>query len=260
MGLLRQSQGKHHNINEVQQLFHNRGYTLLSNEYKNNRTYLFYICNKHLDKGPLKITLRDFLSGKGCKYCGFQKSADAKKKPTELYIQLCNEMNFEYVGRYVDPKTETSVIQYICKKHPQAGIQCKSARNLEQRIGCPICSTLKNEKLISDILNRWGYKFEQQKRFPDCRDKNPLPFDFYLPDFNVLIEYDGEYHYKSIPRKSNDNDADYRLESTQRHDNIKTNYCKQNNLYLIRIPYWKQNDIEYILFDELVKAGAIQEI
>lgn len=87
----------------------------------------------------------------------------------------------------------------------------------------------------------------KEYRIDDCKFKTSLPFDFYLPDLNVFIEYDGEYHYhiiefyggldKFISRKIN--------------DTIKNEYCKKNDLKLIRIPYWEKNNIEKILKEEL---------
>ena len=100
-----------------------------------------------------------------------------------------------------------------------------------------------------------------QKRFPDCKDTNTLPFDFYIPKYNIVIEYDGEHHYMPIfPSKYTHGQNIDRLTYIQKHDKIKNDYCKSKNMYLIRIPYWERDNIEYILFDELVKANAIEKV
>ena len=71
-----------------------------------------------------------------------------------------------------------------------------------------------------------------------------MPFDFYLPQYNICIEYDGEFHYKMI--------MEYDEFINQKiRDTIKTVYCKENNIKLIRIPYWEFNNIENILIKEL---------
>lgn len=70
-----------------------------------------------------------------------------------------------------------------------------------------------------------------------------MPFDFYLPDYNTCIEYDGELHYKAVDYFGGD-DA---LSNTKCRDEIKTQYCKENNIKLIRIPYWEFDNIEEIL-------------
>ena len=74
-----------------------------------------------------------------------------------------------------------------------------------------------------------------------------MPFDFYLPDYNTCIEYDGELHYKAVDYFGGD-DA---LGNTKCRDEIKTQYCKENNIKLIRIPYWEFDNIEEILNREL---------
>lgn len=108
------------------------------------------------------------------------------------------------------------------------------------------------------MLLKWGYKFDQQYRFEDCKDIYTLPFDFYIRDFNVAIEYDGEFHYSPIKLSGmTDESAAERFELIQRHDKIKTQYCSDNNIPLIRIPYWESEDLEYFLFDEFKKYGVI---
>jgi len=72
-----------------------------------------------------------------------------------------------------------------------------------------------------------------QKTFDSCRSVYVLPFDFYLPEQNICIEYDGEQHYKVIKYWGGENGFLMR----QKRDKIKTDYCKDNNIKLIRIRY-----------------------
>lgn len=68
-----------------------------------------------------------------------------------------------------------------------------------------------------------------------------LPFDFYLPSYNILIEYDGEHHFQ--PVKGWGGEEKFKL--TQKNDEIKNNYCKDNNITLLRLPYTHtENDIK----------------
>lgn len=132
---------------------------------------------------------------------------------------------------------------------------------LHRRTGCPKCSSYHNENVILDILDKWNYKYIIQKRFDDCKDKNTLPFDIYLEDFNICIEYDGEQHYYPIKRGSmTDEDAEENYLLTVKHDKIKTEYCQKNNIGLIRIPYWENDDMENYLFNKLLKLKAIELI
>lgn len=106
------------------------------------------------------------------------------------------------------------------------------------------CAKSGIECMISHYLEDNKINFVSQKTFIGCKDINSLPFDFYLPDYNIAIEYDGEFHYYAT-ELGND------LESQQRHDAIKTKYCEENDIILLRIPYWEKDNIESILSDWL---------
>lgn len=117
------------------------------------------------------------------------------------------------------------------------------------------------EEHINNFLYNYKYHYIRQYKFKDCRDINPLPFDFYLPDFNIAIEYDGEHHYYPVNHGENNKEKTImKFKATKKHDGIKTNYCLKNDIKLIRIPYYKiddYDDIQYFLWDQLYKYGAI---
>ena len=93
--------------------------------------------------------------------------------------------------------------------------------------------------------------FEKQKRFSDCRDKNPLPFDFYLPEYNMCIEYDGRQHFEPVNFGGGLQETKDNFQLTNRHDKIKTQYCIDNNIKLLRIPYTELKNITTILKENL---------
>lgn len=115
---------------------------------------------------------------------------------------------------------------------------------------CLVCSETKGEKKVREYLLTNEYKFEQQFTFEDLKGigGNSLRFDFAVFDkfkeLKCLIEYDGEFHFKKLF----DNDG---FENLQMHDEMKNNYCRNKNIKLIRIPFWKFNDIEDILKEVL---------
>lgn len=248
---------KSYTYNEVKDLFNNRNYELISNEYIGYREQLYYICRKHKDYGIQHINLSDFLRGRGCMCCGRERTADAKKYPDEYYQKECEKRNFTFVKQEVT--NGSTIIYYICNKHPQYGIQKKHISSFQVTIGCPHCNPSKTEKMLIDILDKYNIKYETQKRFDGCKDKYTLPFDFYLPDYNILIEYDGEFHYMPI-RKGNmtDEDAANQLRIQKQRDEIKNKYCKENNIPLIRIPYWEKDNMEYFLFEKMKGIIDIQ--
>lgn len=128
--------------------------------------------------------------------------------------------------------------------------------------GCPNCNASNSENNVGKILDKFQLKYERQKRFDDCKDINTLPFDFYLNDYNVAIEYDGEQHYMPVNwnGKMSDEELNRAFELVQSHDKIKTEYCKEQNIQLIRIPYWEKNNIECFLFDNLLDLNILQEV
>lgn len=101
----------------------------------------------------------------------------------------------------------------------------------------------KGEKKISSFLDENNIEYIYQYKIDGCKLKSSLPFDFYLPNYNVLIEFDGEQHYKIV---SHFGGLD-KFISQKIADTIKNEYCKKNNITLIRIPYWEFDNIEDIL-------------
>lgn len=81
-------------------------------------------------------------------------------------------------------------------------------------------------------------------------------FDFYLPDYNLFIEYDGQQHYQPVRFFGTDKDAQQVFERTQANDKIKNRYCEENNINLLRIPYWEQNNIETIINNYLQRLNT----
>lgn len=117
------------------------------------------------------------------------------------------------------------------------------------KIGCPKCAYSKGENCISQYLENRNIDYETQWTFQDCKNIFPLPFDFFIPNKNTCIEYDGEHHFIPVIRSKSTTmeQAKENLKNIQFRDKIKTDYCKNNNIKLIRIPYTEFNNIEKIL-------------
>lgn len=104
------------------------------------------------------------------------------------------------------------------------------------------------EKRIISFLDKYNIEFIHNKIFKDCIYIKPLRFDFYLEKLNICIEYDGEQHFEKTNawRTKKDN-----FKKTRERDETKNKYCQNNNIKLIRIPYWDYSNIEEILMREL---------
>lgn len=131
---------------------------------------------------------------------------------------------------------------WICKK---CGHSWKAAvcNRVSRNTGCPKCCCSKGEDKILSFLTLHKIVFEIQKTFNGCKNKAKLRFDFYLPEYNLCIEYQGVQHYKEIEHWGG-------AESFKKSiikDEIKVNFCKNNDILLLTIPYWEYDNIEKIL-------------
>ena len=129
------------------------------------------------------------------------------------------------------------------------------SHRVKDNSGCPQCSLKisKGETIIYNYLNQNNIKFKKEAIFKDCRDKKPLPFDFYLPNQNICIEYDGIQHFEPVNFGIGTyEDAIDKFITTQEHDKIKNEYCKQHSITLIRISYKDKNNIEEILSNKII--------
>lgn len=115
------------------------------------------------------------------------------------------------------------------------------------------CLRSAGEQKIIELLQAQNIEFEKEKTFMNCRypDTNGIcRFDFYLPQFNILLEYDGEQHYTGWGHREEE------LNNLLAHDAYKNQWCKDNNIPLIRIPYTDYTKLseEYLL--NLINKGS----
>ena len=103
---------------------------------------------------------------------------------------------------------------------------------------CPICKNSIGERQVKDYLISHAIKFLPQHCFDDCRNIRQLQFDFYLPELNVCIEYDGQQHFEPVDFAGKGEEwARQVFENTKLRDGIKNEYCKTHNIDLCRIKY-----------------------
>ena len=106
--------------------------------------------------------------------------------------------------------------------------------------GCPFCASSKGETAIREVLDSEGICYISQYRFPDCKNKRCLPFDFAIMNAkNMLgvIEFNGSQHY--VPNAYFGGQKGH--EMTAKNDAIKQDYCLKNNIPLLRLPFWEEN-------------------
>jgi len=229
------------------ELRHGNKYDYSKVEYINNYTKIIIICPIH---GEFEQAPVDHLRTGGCRLCSNKKMANTKMLTVDQFKEKANKIH--------NNKYDYSDLLYIGNQGnikigcPLHGTFEQKANNHMQGYGCPSCNSSKGELLIRDYLISKNIKFEEQKRFNNCILNKPLPFDFYLPNHNLLIEFDGVAHFKptTFGGMSLGKAKDKLIEQKER-DQIKSSFAENNNIALIRISYLKIKNIEKIL-DSLI--------
>jgi hypothetical protein len=151
-------------------------------------------------------------------------------------------------------KNPHSKVEIICPKH---GIFYQASHEHLKGLGCPKCCTSKGENEIIKWLETEKIEYIHQKTFADC--KNPktnykLRFDFYLPNKNTLIEFDGIQHFRKHSYFCGYRMTAKDLRYNVFKDRVKSHYANTHNITLIRIPYWDQKNIPNILDRSLTRT------
>lgn len=178
--------------------------------------------------------------GTGCQKCSkvYKRNIDEIKS---IIIEKCLEKGYTFVGFVGIYKNIRSKIKLLCNKHNSEWVlQCTNF--ISQNNGCPVCRKSKGEILIENYLKKEWITFIPQKKFIKCKNKRPLPFDYYLPCYNLCIEYDGIQHFEKANWW-----GEKTWKETMRNDKIKNKYCKNNNINLLRISY-KENIIDKLKY------------
>ena len=225
---------------EVKEFIESEGYKLLSTEYKNNSSHLDIQCPKGHN---YKASFANFKRGYRCPMCKGEKLGDLHRFDYKYVKEYIESFGYKLITDiYVNCDTD---LDMIC---PKGHAFKMKFYNFKKGNRCPVCRESKGERRVGDFLRKNNIKYERQYTFKNCKFKNVLPFDFYLPDYNICIEFDGRQHYEIIDYFGGlDGFIDTKI-----RDTIKTYYCEYNNIKLIRIPHWDIENIEYILNKQLI--------
>ena len=228
---------------DVKQLFYDRGYILLSLEYINAKTKLEYICPKHKEYGTQYITYNNLKQGFGCKYCGIERTADNRRLSFDEVKAIFAKHDMILLDQ--EYKNTNIPLQYICEHHKEFGVQYMSLSNAYKQ-HCPHCNKNKGEDKIAQYLLKNNIQFTVHKTYDDLRGVGggKLSYDFYLPNFNLLIEYQGEQH--DHPVEVFGGQEQFKVQ--KEHDKRKTEYANVHGIELLEIWCYDFSDIEALLF------------
>lgn len=209
---------------------HNNKYDYSLVNYVNSHTKVKIICKIH---GIFRQKPNNHLNGSGCIYCGGTTKLTLEEFTNRSNIIHNNKYDYSLTN-YIN---STIKVKIICPVHGE--FEQKPNDHLNG-CGCFKCTESKGEKEIRFLLEKNNVEFEIQKTFDKCKLKNKLRFDFYLPENNLCIEFDGRQHFEINEFFG----GKLYLIELQKKDKIKNEYCKENNIDLIRIRYDENiNDI-----------------
>lgn len=191
---------------------------------------------------------------RGCPNCGRLRAAEKRASTHEQFVKkmaIINE-SIDIIGDY---SRSHDYIKCKCKKHGNV-FDVIACNLLNGSATCPLCASYisRMEKRIGEILKENGLLYCHQYSFDDCRgDKRKLRFDYYIPDHRVVIEYDGQQHFMPVDYFGGV-DAFYKRKT---YDCIKDAYCENNNITMIRVPYFITESIDTYLISQLKQIDVL---
>lgn len=186
----------------------------------------------------------------GRKSCGCLQRDNLARLAKEGMLDLTLQRFGKLTALYRVEKNGKYYYHCLCDCGNEIDVQISSLTTGKTR-SCG-CVKSKGETVISSWLKSHSVIFIKEKTFKDCINLETgykLRFDFYLPLYNICIEYDGIQHtigwnYNGSKKES--------LEEIQKRDRLKDEYCEANGIPLYRISYLEYNNIETRL-EEILK-------
>ena len=226
-GCIRCSKKNKYHIDDVKELLNKNSYfnILPFDNYTGYRQKIKVICKKE-NHSSVKSISHLLNNNVNCSFCS------KKNKYSQIeWIEICNNTHnnkYDYsLSNYINGKSKVDI---ICPTHGKFTQRAFSHKNGS---GCKKCNKSIGEGIISEILSENKIKFEEQKNFNNLKFKNKLYFDFYLPEYNLCIEFDGLQHSKSYYFFGGEEALINRI----KRDKIKNQYCLDNNIKLLRMSY-----------------------
>lgn len=171
-------------------------------------------------------TARELIKS-GCTRC----AKTYKRDINDVKDEISDLTNGEYIVLSDDYKNAHTHIEVLHKKcgNPYP----VTTHNFRRGKRCPYCKESKGEKLVSDVLESFNIPFITQVKFEDLKLQRQLSYDFFLKDSNILIEYQGEQHYKPVELFGGERQFKIQV----KRDALKRKYASDNGITLLEIPY-----------------------
>jgi len=222
---------------DVKELLESGGDILLSKTYKNCISKLNIECGKCGNRYP--TTYSGYRQGNRCRKCFHKRNAKRMTHTQDYVSSYIAKYGDKFIDKYVNSDFKIKIKCGSCNEiyissfhaYKSMGVRC-------------LCHTMsRGERFIYYYLINNNIKYETQKTFKKCKNKIALRFDFYLPKYNLLIEFDGIAHFKTVEFFGGK-----KYFGEKHHcDIIKNVFCIKNNQHLLRISYVDIKQIDVIL-------------
>lgn len=214
-------------------------YSLVPLTYKNLHSKIQIICPKH---GAYWCYAVDHLvgshtTGSGCPNCGNEQKAIKRRISFDEFVARARKVHgdkYDYSiveKEFEEAKINNQTIQIITIKCKTCGQIFKQNKGLHMDgRGCPFCEASSKEQLLHDFLESIGVKYLFQATFSGMQYKQKLSVDFYLPEYDVVIEYNGKQHYQVWKSKRE-------LELCKTRDFIKKKFLENHNIQVVKYSF-----------------------
>lgn len=213
---------------------HGDKYNYSKVEYINTDTKICIICPEHGEfwQTPYK----HIKYSHGCPVCGnIQKGLSNRLTLTDFITRSKNIHGDVYDYSLVKYENVDTQVKIICSKHGEF-LQTPYLHMIG--CGCPSCNSSKLEENIKNVLDKLRVKYIRQKTFSWLKYVKPLYLDFYLPDYNIAIECQGEQHFVPIDFAGKGEEwSNKNFKLIKERDNCKKRLCENNNLPLFYVNY-----------------------
>lgn len=225
-------------VNDFPKLCEENNFELISTSIRADEK----VCIKHQECGQtFEIKPVEFKRNIYCRCC------DRKiKRINDIKREIYNLVKDEYslIGEYVNTKTKLTLQHNVCGHTYQV-----LYHGFKKGNRCPYCMSSKGEQKIIEFLDTLNIDYEFQKTFDDLLGVGGrnLSYDFYIPKYNTLIEYQGEFHDNSYGVAYIQSKDEY--ETQKEHDILKRQYADEHEIKLLEIWHTDFDNIDTILFN-----------
>jgi hypothetical protein len=224
---------------------HGDKYTYERSVYTGSKDPIIVTCPTH---GDWETTPNTILDKHGCPKCKGEECTERQLKDAAQFLEDVKKVHGDFYdySKTVYTGSKNKII-VTCPTH--GDFEIMAADHLAGA-GCAKCYASRGERRVRLCLESLGIDFVEQKRYdsplaPGAR--KVFYIDFFIPEKNLAVEYHGDQHYEPVKMFG----GAKQLKKQQQRDAALREFCKQQGIRLLEIPYTDFDRIEEILEQEL---------